>query len=249
MYMTFYWRICVAVPGGSFSPGRPGPPIPPGPHSGSSDMGQYISEYLQSKLCIYLLWFIKCNNQMKQRAKFETKLFWCTGGDIRQYLAGPPGPPGPPGSPGPAGDGLVDSVANRVIAYIQSMTYYLQHNSATSVTTLDAHMRINCSLFNCGESPLITFAHSGSGGGHDWTPGPPGPPGPPGSISVNDIINLLQRKPCLRVVNIPKSLTVAETSCFNGTHTHSDAMHITKLFLHHFVQLVTSRPAVFVDEL
>lgn len=54
------------------------------------------------------------------KTEFETKLFWHLGGDIRQYLAGPPGPPGPPGAPGPAGDES-DDVANRVLAYIRSM--------------------------------------------------------------------------------------------------------------------------------
>lgn len=39
-----------------------------------------------------------------------------------------------------------------------------------------------------------TMIHSGLGRGYDRVPGPPGPPGPPGSISVNDIISLLQRK-------------------------------------------------------
>lgn len=50
------------------------------------------------------------------------------------------------------------------------------------------------------KNSLITFTYSGRG--HDGTPGPPGPPGPPGSISVNDVINLLQRKSHLKVVKI-----------------------------------------------
>lgn len=45
---------------------------------------------------------------------------------------------------------------------------------------------------------LLTFTYSRQGRGYAGTrggsPGPPGPPGPPGSISVNDIISLLQRK-------------------------------------------------------
>ncbi len=61
----------------------------------------------------------------KKEAKFQVKLPWLAGDGIRQYLAGPPGPPGPPGVPGPAGDRLVDDVANQVIAYIQSMTNYV----------------------------------------------------------------------------------------------------------------------------
>lgn len=46
-------------PGGSFSPGPPGQPGPPGPPgrdgigSESMDVGQYIAEYLQSKMHIY----------------------------------------------------------------------------------------------------------------------------------------------------------------------------------------------------
>ncbi len=36
------------------------------------------------------------------------------GEPIREYLTGPPGPPGPPGS------GSEDSLANRVIEYLQS---------------------------------------------------------------------------------------------------------------------------------
>lgn len=36
------------------------------------------------------------------------------------------------------------------------------------------------------------MTHSGSGRGYDGIRGPPGPPGQPGSISVNDIISLLQ---------------------------------------------------------
>lgn len=45
-------------PGGSFRPGPPGQPGPPGAPgrdglgSESVDVGQYIAEYLQSKLCI-----------------------------------------------------------------------------------------------------------------------------------------------------------------------------------------------------
>lgn len=104
------------------------------------------------------------------------------GGDIRQYLVGPPGPPGPPGAPGPAGDEF-DDVANRVLSYIQSMNHY--------ITQLLLHRML--------EEPTVfltakTMIHSGLGRGYDRIPGPPGPPGPPGSISVNDIISLLQRK-------------------------------------------------------
>lgn len=43
------------------------------------------------------------------------------GGNIKQFLAGPPGPPGPPGFSGLAGEELVEDVANKVIAYMQSM--------------------------------------------------------------------------------------------------------------------------------
>lgn len=78
-------------------------------------------------------------SRMKQRAKSKTKLCWCAGDSIRQYLAGPPGPPGPQGAPsasGSAGDVPVDDLANRVIAYIQSMTNDFQN--VTSVTTQDA---------------------------------------------------------------------------------------------------------------
>lgn len=37
-------------------------------------------------------------------------------------MVGPPGPPGPPGFSGLAEEELVEDVANRVIAYMQSMT-------------------------------------------------------------------------------------------------------------------------------
>lgn len=127
---------------------------------------------------------------MKQRAESsdlpETKLSCHAGGSIREYLAGSPGPPGPPGAPGAAGDGLVDDVANRVLAYIQSMNSYI------IMLHLLLHMIVYEHLQFLTEN--ITFTYSGSGRRYDGTPGPAGPPGPPGSISVNDIINLLQRK-------------------------------------------------------
>jgi len=46
---------CGVVPGGSLSPGAPGRPGPPGRDgsgSGSTDVGQYIAQYLQSELCV-----------------------------------------------------------------------------------------------------------------------------------------------------------------------------------------------------
>lgn len=52
----------------------------------------------------------------------------------------------------------------------------------------------SCSLSHSGANLLLTFPRSGSGPGYDGTSGPAGPPGPPGTISVNDIINLLQRE-------------------------------------------------------
>lgn len=39
------------------------------------------------------------------------------GEPIREYLTGPPGPPGPPAPPG---SGSEDSLANRIIEYLQS---------------------------------------------------------------------------------------------------------------------------------
>lgn len=39
---------------------------------------------------------------------------------MRQFLVGPPGPPGPPGISELTGEELIEDVANRVIAYMQS---------------------------------------------------------------------------------------------------------------------------------
>lgn len=129
--LTFYLSDPVVISGSSFSSGAPGPPGPPGAPgrdgtgSGSPDVGQYIAEYIQSKICIHVtlrLYETECNVHW---STCET-LCWHAGDGIRQYLAGPPGPPGPPGGPGSTGDGLVDDVANRVIAYVQSMSNYIK---------------------------------------------------------------------------------------------------------------------------
>lgn len=80
-------------------------------------MGQYIAEYLQSKTRIYHSNFFINRSGV---TVFKFRLPRPTGGDVRQYLTGPPGPPGPPGVPGDSGDELVDDVANRVLSYIQS---------------------------------------------------------------------------------------------------------------------------------
>ena len=80
------------------------------------------------------------------------------------------------------------------------------------------HMRIN-SFSNSGENNFASFTHSGTGRGYDGTPGPPGPPGSPGfpgspgSISVNDIINLLQRKFLLRMFGITHTYTLTYNFC------------------------------------
>ena len=80
------------------------------------------------------------------------------------------------------------------------------------------HMRIN-SFSNSGENNFASFTHSGTGRGYDGTPGPPGPPGSPGfpgspgSISVNDIINLLQRKFHLRMFGITHTYTLTYNFC------------------------------------
>lgn len=103
---------------------------------------------------------------------------------MRRFLAGPPGPPGPPGAPGPAGDELVDEVASRVLAYIQSKSNY-----TTSVIENDACISKKSNTFL-----TLQMTHSGSGREYDGIRGPPGPPSQPGSISVNDIISLLQSK-------------------------------------------------------
>lgn len=70
---------------------------------------------------------------------FKAQLPSPTGGDVRQYLTGPPGPPGPPGVPGNAGDELVDDVANRVLSYIQSKRI-MQHCSITCFKNRDLHI-------------------------------------------------------------------------------------------------------------
>lgn len=57
---------------------------------------------------------------MSSASVCNSGLPWHADGDIRQYLAGPPGPPGPPGVPGNLDEELVDDVANRVLAYVQS---------------------------------------------------------------------------------------------------------------------------------
>lgn len=55
MTKMIYLKMCLITSGSSYAPGPPGPPGPPGlPGSGTSDVGQYLTEYLQSKLCIFI---------------------------------------------------------------------------------------------------------------------------------------------------------------------------------------------------
>ena len=53
------------------------------------------------------------------------------GEPIREYLAGPPGPPGPPGPSGSASD---DTLANRVLDYLQSKCGMFNDTGHTTFT-------------------------------------------------------------------------------------------------------------------
>lgn len=138
-------REFVCWPDGSYSQGPPGPPGPPGRDghdSGSTEVGQYIAEYLQSRTAFISWHFFHKRSSV---TLFKTELPWLIGGDIRQYLAGPPGPSGPPGVPGTAGDELVDDVANRVLAYIQSENYNttLQHQLFLKIMLAQRKKRVD----------------------------------------------------------------------------------------------------------
>ncbi|KAF0037843.1 hypothetical protein F2P81_010717 [Scophthalmus maximus] len=92
----------------------------------------------------------------------------------REYLAGPPGPPGPAGAPGNTGDGLVDDVTNRVVAYIQgSGGGYDRTPGPPGPPGPPGAISVN-DIINILQR--VTFR------GSPGPPGPPGPEGPPGKM-------------------------------------------------------------------
>ncbi|KAM7418398.1 hypothetical protein PAMA_015835 [Pampus argenteus] len=135
---------------------------------------------------------------------------------------GPPGPPGPPGAPGRDGSGSGSADVGQYIAeYLQSggIRQYLAGHpgapgapGAPGVPGAPGAPGAPGSSGSSGDGLVDDVANrvidyiQSPGRGYDrtpGTPGPPGPPGPPGSISVNDIINLLQREDVRRYITGP----------------------------------------------
>ncbi|XP_077379746.1 uncharacterized protein LOC144020295 isoform X2 [Festucalex cinctus] len=125
-------------------PGPPGTPGPPGRDWSASGSRSEMGQYIAE---------------------------YIQNGNFKQYLVGPPGPPGPPGVSAASGAKMVDDVANRVIAYMQSQGRGLGGTSGSLGLAVQSG--------SISVDDLIALLQRDDV--RRYVAGPPGPPGPPGA--------------------------------------------------------------------